>query len=522
MAATKNTTGGKVNWNEYPGAPAAAKAQEAMDMAKSNCLKRWDTVHPDQKGKGSCRMVGVGVVATPTTHNYDGHGFADPSFWQNAWNKLVKPGKYSNNNKAYATSSKFTSDPGYNVDKLASSAWANSPVVIVIALSQSEPSPTPPQKYKLTVSTKASGRFGTAGGTNPVTDAITLNNNANSKEKVTGQITLTAITLDGKTHVSPLKRFTTSVASTVNVKFKPGDVVKSWTSWPAGEYWFDVAIPKQQHMEAEARHNGRNDKNESWKAAYKLTITTKASGHTLTGGAKPVSDPITLSNNGMASQTVNGTITLNVKTTSGTLKKAKAFTGKTDGSTKVSFKPADVHKDWATWPIGSYWYDVTIPKQQGMNAAANHAGQNDANESWKVTGYKLTISTKATGHTLTGGSKPVSDTITLSNDGNANDTVNGTITLNANTTSGTKTKTKKFTGKTNGDTKVLFTPKEVNKNWTAWQPGDYWYDVTIPKQGNMSAAANHKGQNDPNESWKAAYKLTISTKTSGHTLTGGS
>ncbi|KAB5603027.1 hypothetical protein [Bifidobacterium jacchi] len=227
----------------------------------------------------------------------------------------------------------FSDDPAWSVDKLAAKAWNNTvpfpPVVIVIALNQYEPSPTPPpQNYKLTVSTKASGRFGTAGGTNPVTDAITLKNNANSKEKVTGQITLTAITLDGKTHVSPLKRFTTSVASTVNVKFSPGDVVKSWKTWPAGEYWFDVAIPKQQHMSAEARHNGRNDKNESWKASYKLTISTKATGHTLTGGSQPVTDTITLSNNGMASQSVNGTITLNVNTTSGTLKKAKQFTGK--------------------------------------------------------------------------------------------------------------------------------------------------------------------------------------------------
>ncbi|KAB5603488.1 hypothetical protein EHS19_10390 [Bifidobacterium jacchi] len=121
----------------------------------------------------------MGVVTT-LAHKYDGTGFVTANFWEAQWNKKVANKKYHNNNKEYDTNDAFSDDPAWSVDKLAANAWNNTvpmpPVVIVIALNQSEPASTPPQKYKLTVSTKASGRFGTSGGTNPVTDAITLNN----------------------------------------------------------------------------------------------------------------------------------------------------------------------------------------------------------------------------------------------------------------------------------------------------------------------------------------------------------
>ena len=87
----------------------------------------------------------------------------------------------------------------------------------------------------------------------------------------------------------------------------------------------------------------KQQQSQSWTAKYKLTVSTKASGHTLTGGAKPVSDTITQSNDGNASETMNGTITLNVNTGSSTVKKTKKFTAKTDGDTQVSFTPQDAH-----------------------------------------------------------------------------------------------------------------------------------------------------------------------------------
>ncbi|MBS7036683.1 MAG: cell wall anchor protein, partial [Bifidobacterium sp.] len=40
---------------------------------------------------------------------------------------------------------------------------------------------------------------------------------------------------------------------------------------------------------------------------------------------------------------------------------------------------------WKAWPAGSYYYDVTIPKQGKMKNAASHMGAQDAKESWKPT-----------------------------------------------------------------------------------------------------------------------------------------
>ncbi|WP_175578438.1 hypothetical protein, partial [Bifidobacterium jacchi] len=100
-------------WNDWDdGNPnvdsgtATKVTNQTIAGANQNCLARFDKLHPDQKGKGKCRMVGVGVNTT-LSHKYDGTGFATANFWEAQWNKTVANKKYHNNNKIYYTNDAF-------------------------------------------------------------------------------------------------------------------------------------------------------------------------------------------------------------------------------------------------------------------------------------------------------------------------------------------------------------------------------------------------------------------------------
>lgn len=60
---------------------------------------------------------------------------------------------------------------------------------------------------------------------------------------------------------------------------------------------------------------------------------------------------------------------------------SKQFTQNNNTTQNVSFGYKDVDAAWKAWPAGSYYYDVTIPKQGKMKNAASHMGAQDANES---------------------------------------------------------------------------------------------------------------------------------------------
>jgi len=248
-------------WSDSNGSASNA-ANTAISMAESECEARFDAAHPDQKGQAQCRMVGVGVVTTPTTHVYAGVGYASASYWSAAWNQNVAQREYANNGKTYDTNDVFSDQPGMSVDSIAASQWSHDPVAIVIALNQYEPNNP---AYTLSISTQASGTTTQAGETGAVSDRIMLSSDGSITEDVTGTSTLHWRGVDG-TVKSVAKRFTASNRGETTVSVLPGEVDPSWESWPAGRFWFDTDAAKQGNMSAAASHAGENDPKESWNA----------------------------------------------------------------------------------------------------------------------------------------------------------------------------------------------------------------------------------------------------------------
>lgn len=123
-------------------------------------------------------------------------------------------------------------------------------------------------------------------------------------------------------------------------------------------------------------------------SSYDLTVSTQAGGTFNQAGATgDVSDAITTSRGGsQISENVTGSISLHWTGLDGTTRTAsKQFTQNNNTTQNVSFGYKDVDAAWKAWPAGSYYYDVTIPKQGKMKNAASHMGAQDANESWKPT-----------------------------------------------------------------------------------------------------------------------------------------
>ena len=243
-------------YNNYNGGADKA-ANTAITMANNECVARFNGKHPGETA--NCRMVAVGVVATPTTHSYSGEGFADAPYWSDAWNKNIAPFAYRNNGASYKTSDGFSDAPERSVDSIAASQWNHSPVAIVIMLNQYEPvQPT----YHLSVSTQAAEMSGQSGDTKDASDTITLSSDGSKTENVNGTATLHWRGIDG-TEKTVAKQFTASNkgSATVSASFK--DMDASWESWPAGKRWWDVDVAKQGNMAEAVSHKGENDGKES-------------------------------------------------------------------------------------------------------------------------------------------------------------------------------------------------------------------------------------------------------------------
>lgn len=243
-------------YNNYNGG-ADEKANTAITMANNECVARFNDKHPGETA--NCRMVAVGVVATPTTHSYSGEGFATASYWSDAWNKNIAPVKYHNNGASYDTDDGFSDAPERSVDSIAASQWNNSPVAIVIMLNQYEPVQP---NYHLSVSTQAAEMSGQAGDTKDASDTITLSSDGSKTENVNGTATLHWRGIDG-TEKTVAKQFTASNkgSATVSASFK--DMDASWESWPAGKRWWDVDVAKQGNMAEAVSHKGESDAKES-------------------------------------------------------------------------------------------------------------------------------------------------------------------------------------------------------------------------------------------------------------------
>lgn len=243
-------------YNNYNGGADKA-ANTAITMANNECVARFNDKHPGETA--NCRMVAVGVVATPTTHSYSGEGFATASYWSDAWNKNIAPGVYRNNGVSYDTDDGFSDAPERSVDSIAASQWNHSPVAIVIMLNQYEPVQP---NYHLSVSTQAAEMSGQSGDTKDASDTITLSSDGSKTENVNGTATLHWRGIDG-TEKTVAKQFTASNkgSATVSASFKEMDA--SWESWPAGKRWWDVDVAKQGNMAEAVSHKGENDGKES-------------------------------------------------------------------------------------------------------------------------------------------------------------------------------------------------------------------------------------------------------------------
>ena len=243
-------------YNNYNGGADKA-ANTAITMANNECVARFNDKHPGETA--NCRMVAVGVVATPTTHSYSGEGFATASYWSDAWNKNIAPGVYRNNGVSYDTNDGFSDAPERSVDSIAASQWNHSPVAIVIMLNQYEPVQP---NYHLSVSTQAAEMSGQSGDTKDASDTITLSSDGSKTENVNGTATLHWRGIDG-TEKTVAKQFTASNkgSATVSASFKEMDA--SWESWPAGKRWWDVDVAKQGGMAEAVSHKGENDGKES-------------------------------------------------------------------------------------------------------------------------------------------------------------------------------------------------------------------------------------------------------------------
>ncbi len=119
--------------------------------------------------------------------------------------------------------------------------------------------------YQLKVKTEAQGTFSVAGTTAPVRDKITLtpSSSASPEESLQVQTTLNwaGNATTGAKEVSKTKS-ATNRGSHVSPEFKPNDF--GFSTWPSGEYWFDVTIKKQKNLSKKVELPGRDDPQESW------------------------------------------------------------------------------------------------------------------------------------------------------------------------------------------------------------------------------------------------------------------
>lgn len=268
---------------------SSGKAAAALADANGRCVAGFHQRHPGE-GDGDCRVVAVGAVSGngSTTSVWNGSGVYDQSVWKSNWYKYVAPNTYNYaGSQLYHTGDGFSDDPGTSVDKLMEKYVSSTASIVVIALDKYQPAPP---NYDLTVSTQAGGTFTQAGATGDVSDAITTSRgNSSISENVTGTITLHWTGLDGTTRTAS-KQFTQDNNTTQSVSFGFRDVDKTWKSWPAGSYYYDVNVPKQGKMKADAGHAGAADARESWKPvptppSKKLT---NAAGQQVTSDAQQI------------------------------------------------------------------------------------------------------------------------------------------------------------------------------------------------------------------------------------------
>ena len=263
---------GKVSWvyRDSWGAPTRENAVAAMDsigvrnlggtqsnQALDQALNQANTECADRsKAEGlsnaQCRLVGLGFVHTPgsTGDYYTGaNGTFNADVWKAAYNSSGIPNNtYTYQGAKYTTASRFN-DGVTTINALATREMGKASVAVVaIVLNQAEP----PVDYKLTVTTNQQSAAMKVGSTDPVHDTVHANRNGSGLDE---SLNATAILhYDGHPNgyvaaKSATKTFTMKNAGdTRTPDFTPADL--GMKHWQHGNYWFDIQVSKQGHMQA--------------------------------------------------------------------------------------------------------------------------------------------------------------------------------------------------------------------------------------------------------------------------------
>ena len=231
------------------GAQSKSTITQAVTDASNECVTRSRT-HGD--ANPTCRLVGLGFVHTPDGSGdwYTGaHGSFNAKTWQDAYVASGIPGNtYEYRGVKYNTGN-FFSDGKTNVNSLVQRETNKAPVAVVaIVLNQYEP----PVDYKLTVTTNQQSAAMKVGSTDPVHDTVHANRNGSGLDET---LNATAILhYDGHPNgyvaaKSAAKTFTMkNTGDTRTPDFTPADL--GMKHWQHGNYWFDVQVSKQGHMQA--------------------------------------------------------------------------------------------------------------------------------------------------------------------------------------------------------------------------------------------------------------------------------
>ncbi|WP_311245375.1 MULTISPECIES: LPXTG cell wall anchor domain-containing protein [unclassified Microbacterium] len=151
-------------------------------------------------------------------------------------------------------------------------AIGQTPRVVCVALNDSEVA-----NYTLELSTDKNTVFSLAGSTAAVSDRInTSRAGSNISENITANISLTWGGLEGNPRTVAKSVTVPNYGVTNSPAFTPAEF--GWASWPAGKFWFNVAVPKQGRMKAAVSHDGVNDPRENWTAGMTAPRKVLTSG----------------------------------------------------------------------------------------------------------------------------------------------------------------------------------------------------------------------------------------------------
>ena len=172
------------------------------------------------------------------------------------------------------------------------------------------------------------------------------------------------------------------------------------------------------------------------------------------------------------------------------------------------FTPADF--GWKNgWAIGTYWFDITIDKQNNMDAGVNTPDR-EKSETMVLTNYGLDATTGAIkANAAVDNTEPVHDVVSVKE---IKQHIPTGVTLKAKSIlhfDGNKNvpaaqAEKEFTFTQAGNiTSPEFTPADLKlsePHTHGWAAGNYWFDLQIPKQDDMEAAVDLTDR-DPEESF---------------------